>query len=84
MDQWARLCSSMQRAWVRSVVGELRSHISGGQKMKTKQKKSPYTESYHISRGKKGNQLLSKLKTGNTIIRHLSLKSISLVVKMFT
>ena len=34
--QWLRICLSMQGVWVRSLVGELGSHMPHGQK-KTKQ-----------------------------------------------
>ena len=32
--QWLRLCLSMQRVWVQSLAGELRSHMLQGQKTK--------------------------------------------------
>ena len=32
--QWLRLCLSMQGVWVRSLVGELRSHMPCGRKGK--------------------------------------------------
>ena len=33
--QWLRLCLPMQRVWILSLVGEVRSHIPRGQKTKT-------------------------------------------------
>ena len=32
VGQWLRLCLPMQGVWVQSLVGELRSHVSCGQK----------------------------------------------------
>ena len=45
--QWLRLCLPMQGLWVRSLVRQLRSHIPGGQKTKTKQKQ--YCNKFNIN-----------------------------------
>ena len=44
-QQWLRLCLPMQGVWVRSLVGELGSHMPQGQKATTQNRSNIVTNS---------------------------------------